>query len=109
MDTNSTKFHSGPDRPDGTTYVGSMSHERNKAIHTNNAWLETGLDKDRHVLFSGYITEDLAASRLFNWTWSDNYRVLSSNVNEIVLKRSDPTRTCQTLVFRRVQFITRNS
>ena len=81
----STKFHSGPDRPKDTTYVGSMNHERNRQIHSSNVWLETGLDKDHNVLFNDYITEDLAASRFFNWTWSDWYSVISRNVNEIVL------------------------
>src|SRR4051812_23905848 len=97
-------FHSGPDRPKHTTYVGSMSHERNKKFHPNQIWLETGLDAERTVLFNGYITEGLAASRIFNWVWSNNYKIHSANVNEIVLRRTDPDRTCRWLILRRVQF-----
>ncbi len=105
MNKISTPFHAGPDRPKGTRYVGSMPHERNKEVHTNHVWIETGLDEDRAVLWTEYVTEDLAASRLWNWMWSNNYSIHSSNVNEIVLLRTDKERTNRWLVWRRVQFI----
>lgn len=106
MNTSTTKYHTGPDyQKDKYIPVGGMTHERNQEIHPSNIWLETGLDQDHHMLWSVHITEALACSRLFNWVWSRNYDIVKQNVNEIVLKRTDPDRTCQTLVWRRLRYI----
>lgn len=79
--------------------------------HDNFIWIETGYDRDGNLLWQTewedrpphnmYAKRNTAEWRAFGHLVMGNYTITHTDRNTMEMKRLDPERVCQTLVFSR--------